>query len=311
MNEAQKNRFKLDDNETFFFQRELEKVKTQTYDVKYPQFKARELFPTPDLDGDHGATSITYTQYDEVGMAKIVANYATDFPRVSLKGKQFTAPVKELGDSFGYSVKDIKSAQRVGKNLNSRLAMAARKAMFQKEEAIAYFGDSENGLPGFFSNASIPNAAVANDGSGSTTTWSTKTEEQIIRDVNEAINAIKTTTKGVEMANTVIMPTSAMAFLKNKPFGTFGMTMLSFLKENNPEITLWADLPELETAGTGSTRLLAAYNRDATNVSLEIPMDFLTLPEALEGAEYKIACMESICGVLVYYPLSANFVYGF
>jgi hypothetical protein len=303
--------YNLDANEGIFFARELEKVKSQTYDVKTIEYKARKLFETPDLDGDHGAKSIVYHQYEEIGSAKIIANYATDFPKVQLKGKEVAAIVKELGAAYSYTVKDIKASQKAGKSLDARLAMAVRKAMFQTEDKIAFFGDSANNLTGFFNHPNIPNVAVANNGSGGATAWSSKTDLQIIDDVNACINQVKTQTKGIEAANTVVLPVSAMALLKNKPFGTFGLTLLKFLQENNPEITMWEELAQLETAGTGNTRLMAAYNRSPMHVSLEIPMEFMSMDPQVEGAEYKIPCMQSIAGVFVYYPLSANFVYGF
>ena len=78
----------LDANESAFFQRELEYVKSNTYDVKYPELKARRLFPlNPEVDP--GATKITYQQYDQTGIAKIIANYADDLPRADIKGKEF------------------------------------------------------------------------------------------------------------------------------------------------------------------------------------------------------------------------------
>src|SRR5262249_12893374 len=154
---------KLDANEQIFFERQLESVKAKTYDVKYPNLKARTLIPVS-FETPQGAKSITYYQYDQVGMAKIVANYAKDFPRVTIKGKKFTSPVEGLGDSYGYTIDDIKAAAMAGVALEQREANAAKRAMAQLENRLAYFGDTQTNIPGFFTNANVPETAVAADG---------------------------------------------------------------------------------------------------------------------------------------------------
>ena len=90
---------RLDADESVFFARELEHVKAQSYDVQYPELTATKNIPVSSEAGP-GAETITYQQYDSVGFAKIISNYATDLPRVDLKGKEFTAKVKSIGASY-------------------------------------------------------------------------------------------------------------------------------------------------------------------------------------------------------------------
>ena len=117
----------LDADQTMFFQRELEHIKSRTYDIRYAELKARSLIPVSGEAGP-GAESITYYQYDMVGVAKIIANYATDLPRADVRGKKFTSPVESLGASYGYSVQDIRAAAKAGKPLEQRKANAARRS---------------------------------------------------------------------------------------------------------------------------------------------------------------------------------------
>lgn len=304
------NQLHLDANEQIFFSRQLEVIKAKTYDVKYPELKARRLIPVS-FEANPGATSITYRQYDQVGMAKIIANYARDLPRASIKAKEFTFPVKELGASYGYTVKDIRSALFARVDLKQREANAAKRAIMQKEDEIAWSGDSETGLPGFLSNANIPNAVATADGTGASSLWANKTPDQIIRDVSELISDIYDVTKEAEAPNTVIMPVSAYQLIKRTRVPDLNTTILQFLKDNNPEITLWEQMARLETLGTGNTRLMVAYNRNPDAITLEIPSDFEQFPEQVKGLEYEVPCMESLGGVHVHYPLSANKVYGF
>ncbi len=304
------NIYKLDANETVFFARQLEHIKQQTYDVLYPELKARMLIPVS-YEAGPGAQSITYRQYDQTGMAKIVANYAKDFPRASIKAKEFPSPVKSLGASFGYTVQDIRSAQKANLDLPQREANAAKRSILQKENAIAWFGDVDTNLPGFLTNANVPSALVAADGNGGLTTFASKSPDLIVRDVNALINDIPTLTKGVEVPNTVLFPLSIYSVLASTPRSSVSdTTILSFLKEVHPNVTKWDWLNELETAGIGATKMMVAYNLNPMKLTLEIPSDFEQFPQQEIGLEFEIPCHERIGGVIMYYPLSANFASG-
>lgn len=299
---------KLDASELIFFQRELESVKKKAYDKKYPQLKARSLL-SPDFTSHPGSKTITYTSFSNFGIAKFIANYAKDLPRAGIKGQEFTSNVREIGVSYGWTWKDVKSAAKVGLNLVDREAMAAKRAFLQLENTTAWSGNAENNILGFFSNANLPTAAATADGSGSSPLWINKTPDQIIRDVGACIMAVGQNTNGVEDPNTFLFPHNRLPSLTARIPDT-SMTVLEFLKKTYPQITVWDYLVELNTAGTGATAMMVAYNRDPEYLTLEIPQDFLQLPVQEEGLEYKVPCVGSSGGVIMYYPLAANSTYG-
>lgn len=303
------NEQKLDASELIFFQRQLEQVKTRTYDKKYPMLKARNLI-SPDFSTNAGAKSITYRSYSQFGVAKVIANYAKDLPRAGVKGEEFTSPVKELGASYGYSWKDVQSAAMANVNLVDREAMAAKRAIMQKENSIAWLGDTEHNIPGFLTNANLPTAAAAADGTGASSLWSTKTVDQIVRDIDDMIHGVSQNTNGVEQPNTVLIAHNRWPSMTKRLSGGNDKTVLQFLKETFPEITVWDWLVELNTAGTGSTAMALAYNRDPEYVEMQVPQDFLQLPVQEEGLEYQVPCVASTGGTILYYPLSANSIYG-
>ena len=187
----------LDADGAFFFQRQLEHIKSKSYDVRYADLKARELFPVSN-EGGAGITSITYRTYDQVGAAKIINAYADDLPRADVKGKETSIPVRSVGISYGYDLDEIQSSQMVGASLDQRRANAARRAVEQVVNDVAFYGDTTSGLPGLFSNPNIPTGAVVASGTGSTTQWANKTPDQILFDVNDLFTDIFDTTKMVE-----------------------------------------------------------------------------------------------------------------
>jgi hypothetical protein len=311
--------FQLDANTELFFQRELEVVESQLYNVKYPNLKARQLIP-PAFNYPRGTEQITYKQYDMLGMAKIVANYATDFPRVSLKGKRFTSPVKRLADSYAYSIDDIEAAAMAQVPLDQMEAMAAKRAIDQLENKIAYFGDTDTGLPGLFTNVNIPSNLVTADGDTTIdpngTQWISKAPSQIIRDFGAAITAMRDLTNGVELPDTALFPIAQLSYIATTPVSQQAPTVmiLDVLKKAHPYIGVWDDLIELKTAGPdvgGSpSAMFVIYNRNPINLRMPIPWDFDQFPAQQKGLEYEIPCSEKVGGTIVSYPLSISFTYG-
>ena len=90
---------------SIFFARELDYVKSKSYDKIYPEFTALNHFPiTHEIP--EGAETMTYYSYEKTGFAAIIGNYATDLPRADVKGEPTTASVKSIGDSYGYSMQE-------------------------------------------------------------------------------------------------------------------------------------------------------------------------------------------------------------
>lgn len=304
------NPFRFDDGLQLLFQNQTEKVKAKTYDIKYPNLKARMLIP-PNFDAGDGTNTISYYQYDMVGFAKVVTNYAKDFPKVSAKGKKFTGDVRSLGDSYGWDVQEARSALMAGIDLPMREASIAKRTMYFLENQIAFFGDANFNLQGFLSNPNVPSGVVLNDGAGALTTFASKTPDQIIRDCNELINGIKSVTKGVEAPNTVLFPISIYSHLASTPrSSTSDKTILAFLKDVHPDIVLWDSLNELEAAGPGGEKMMLAYRRDPEVLELEVPVDFEQFPAQVQGLEYNVPCHMRCGGVKIYYPLACNKKYG-
>lgn len=298
---------KLDAQETIFFERELEKVKAKTYDKKYPELKIRKLVPV-NSDVDPGAETITYYQYDQVGMAKIVESYAKDFPRVDVRKKKFTSPVESLGDSYGYSIQDIRKARMAGIPLEQRKANTARKAMMQAEDQIGAFGDADSGLGGLFNNANTPEYTLPADGTGASKKFKDKTPAQILRDLNGMVNSVVDLTNGVEFVDTLLLPVAVYTLVSSTPRSdNSDTTILQYFMRNNPFIQNVDHYHKLKGAGAGATDRAFAYRRDPDVLTLEIPQDFEQFPPQEEGMEFVIYCHERFGGVIIYYPLATVF----
>lgn len=293
---------RLDANESVFFARQLEFIKSQSYDVKRAKLNALEILPVSTATPE-GATTITYRQYDSVGAAKIIANYANDLPRADVSGKEFTSPIRSIGISYGYNVQEIRSAQFSGTPLSEKKMRAAQRAHEELINRLAWAGDTEHGLPGFMTNANIPAYTVTADGTGASKLWTAKTADQIIRDVNGIINQVQTQSKGIHRANLVIMPLEQYALISSMPRSTTtDTTVLAFLQANNPGVMFKAVI-ELDAFNGGLDRMVAGeFSID--NLQLEIPMAFRQYSPQQSGLEFVIPAESRFGGVIIEYPLA-------
>lgn len=301
------NPLKLDANESAFFTRQLEYVKSKTYDVKYKNLKATQLIPVS-TEAPAGADTITYRSFSKVGVAKVVSDYAHDFPRVDTVGTESTIKVRSLGDSYGYSIKEIRRSQMAGTRLDTRRAEVARRAIDELINTLAWDGDSNYSIQGFIDYPGITEYTIPNDGTGSSKLWSTKTPDKIVRDVTGLVDAIVDTTNGREAPDTLLLPLSLYNLIANTRM-TDGndKTIMTFIMENNPYIKRIEWVVELKTAGAGSTTRIMAYTRNPNNLTLEIPQPFEQFPAQWKGMEAEIPCHAETGGVIVYYPLSVAY----
>lgn len=306
--------FNADADESLFLARELETILAREFEKKYPERKARKLVPIS-TEVDPGSETYTYRVYDEFGAAKVITDYAKDLPTFDALAREVSAKVVSLGGSYGYSVQELRAAAKAGKSLDSRKQRAAVRGFEKAENDILLLGDANTGMLGLLKAAAadggnVPTVSIPADGTGSTKTWSTKTADQIIRDLDLLVNTVRTQSKGIHEANTVLLPLEAWGIANSKPYSTAGgsdKTVLAWWKANHPGVEVgWVN--ELSTAGAGATTRAMAYVRDPEMLEGHIPQPYEQFPPQAKGLTFSVPCHSRIGGVAWYFPLSA--VYG-
>jgi hypothetical protein len=144
----------LDAQQTMYFNRQLEVIKSQTYDIKQGNLRAVELFPVDGTTPEYAETQ-TYYQYDARGLAKIVSDYATDIPSLEVAGKAFTSKIETIALSYAYSIMDIKRASIQGTPLSVRKALATQRGVMARHNQLFWVGDTVAGIVGVLSHASV------------------------------------------------------------------------------------------------------------------------------------------------------------
>lgn len=296
----------LDAVGTAFFERELTHVKAKTYDVKYPTLKIAEGEIIPiDSEAGPGVENINYKQYDEVGVAQWVRSYSNRLPRADIKGVEFSAKVHTCISSYGYSIDEIEAAQRTGLPLDQRKAAAARKTCMQELEAVGFAGLTELNMQGLNTNANMTEYTVPASGTGTSKTWAAKTADQIVSDLNGLASTPFSVTKGVEYADTILLPLEQYALIASTPrSANSDTTIMAYFLANNPWIKSVIPMYQLDGAGSGSVDRMIAYRRDPDAIALQVPIPFEQRAPQEQGFEIEVPCRLRSAGVVFYYPLA-------
>ena len=304
------NPMRLDSNESVFFNRELAYVKARSYDAKYAELKGLSLIPIS-TEAGAGINEIIFHQYRGVGFAKVIADYAKDFPRVDIYGEEKAVKVKGIGDSYGYSIKEIRASQRTGKNLDQRRAITARRAHDEMMNRMALKSNTADGTFGLLDFPGITEVTLQADGTSSSKTWASKTPDQIVRDINDLVNAVMEPTSAREVPDTLLLPIAQYNDLASRRIGEAGeKTLMRYILDNSPYIKRIDWLSELKNFGAGGTNRALVGRFDEEHLTLEIPQPFEQFEAQQEGMEFTIPCHSECAGTIIYYPLAFAYADG-
>ena len=295
---------RLDANETAIFARSLEYVKTQVVEAEYPQFKARNYAPLAQCDA--GAETFVWYEYDRVGLAKVIVNYATDLPYVNEFGKKNITPIESIGVGYQYNLQEVRAAGKAGYQLETRRAKLAREAIERLIDKVAAHGDAARNVPGLLNNPNVPLVTVGINGD-----WDgTATPAEIMEDLFTMTFAVWANSKQLHTANLMLLATVPYQIAASTPYSTTVPEMiLDVFKRTNPwirNVESWVELDLADAQGDGPRCMV--YELSPENLELIIPIDFESLPPQAENLNFKVPCHARVGGVVVYRPLAAAYI---
>lgn len=286
-----------------FVQLQARGINIRTYATKYPEYDFARLIYVESGGNPWAPGVMTFTS-TESGKARLLTAYSKDMPKAEIGQASEIRTFKLAGIGYDYNIEEINTALAVvGGTLTDRKAAAARRAYakFMFNTAITGIPDLP-GSTGLTNYTGVTATAAPADGTGGVRTWvdaagvGTKTPAQIVRDINIGIVGIFADTYQTELADTVMLPLAAYAYIAQTPFSlTNPETILTFIQRTNL-YTLQTGRPlnfvfppngVLEAAGTASGAVgmgrMVVYKNDPEYVRLHLPMPHQFLPVYQDG----------------------------
>lgn len=295
--------FHADDKGAVFAQHLVRETIMELFRIEHDAAKwgNGELLPIA-TNVHEGAMEVSYHEIESTGRAEIVADNATDLPRADVKGKHNLLPVKTVGCSFEYSEQEIATAQMQGLfDIAVEKAIAARESHDFSIHEFVRDGVPSAGLHG------IKNAPGVLVMPALTSNWALASAENIVTAFSAGANAIVNLSRGRERPNTAVFPTTVFTRISTLPWNqanASNVMVLDFLKKAFPEITTWTDEPGLETAGTGGTRAIMLYRKDATKARVVMPLLMKVSPPQQRGFSFIVPIRSRFAGVMAPKPRS-------
>lgn len=303
----------LDDGDALFFQRQLEFIESQSYDVLYPELEAREAFGV-DTSGGPGIQTLTYRSYNHVGSAKVINARATDLPKPNISGKEYSIPVKSVGCSYDFDIDEVAAANTTGMALEARKAMAATRGYEQFVNSAAWYGDAASGFIGFFEHPGITKATVApTSQAGGGTEWAKKIPDEVIADLTKAVSVMYSSTLKIMRPSELWMSVEREQFLFNTPRSTQSdMSIGNWFLANNQFITKREQIKGLNAVkgmGDSGSEMFAVICRQAQGMKtfrLREPLALTWQPVQLHGLIYEIPGRGRFAGFQAMYPAAIS-----
>lgn len=282
------------------FGRMLDYVRSRIYETQRPAMRAFDMIPVIS-EAPAWAETITTRTFTSVGVAKVISNYADDLPRADVGGAESTVRVKDIGDSYGYNISEMRAAEATGTPLIPRKAEAARRAVDVKVAQLAMVGEAQYGLYGLLNH---PNIGTTTGLNGDWTNPAT-TDEEVAADLNALGMAIPMQSAGVHRATMIALALEDYGQLTTRFVAdSGGRTILAVFQANNPGVQV---IPVVELAGAGpggTTNGVIVAERSPENYGFEMPMPFNQLPAQARNLELVVNCLARVAGLQVFYPLA-------
>lgn len=287
-------------------------IETEVYKTKYPSLDYASIIPV-DYSANEWVKSVTYYSTDAAGAAQWINGNGKDIPVVGGKRDKHETEVETAGIGYDFGFEEVNQARLLGINLEADDAQAARRSYEQFVYDVALEGSDAQGFEGIMNYTGVPQASVAADGTGSATTWASKTPDQIIRDVNALLIGIHEATKTVELADTLLLPVASWQYISSTRLTDTSMTILEFIQKANvytaqtgQPLTIRAQRG-LATAGAGSTKRMVAYRRSPEVLKLHIPMPHRFLPMQVEGLQFIVPGIFRLGGLDIRLPKAVSY----
>lgn len=289
-----------------FYISQLSSLESRVYETKYRNIVYQDLIPIDTSDPEWIET-VDYISYDAVTSGKFIGSNARDLPQSDINYSKTTIPVFYGGNSYAYSLDELRKSQALGRGVDVTKASASRRGFEEHAQRVAFKGDADRGITGLFNNANVQLDT-------STVNWDTATGQEIVADCNALLTKIWINSKETHVPGRLLLPSSRYAVLTSKRMDTgTDTTVLEYLRQNNIYTSMTNQpleirpLFELNTAGAGGTPRMIAQEVNDENFGMKMPIPWRSIAPQPDGLGVFVPAEYKFGGVFFRYPGSAAY----
>lgn len=267
---------------------------------------------TSNLNIDYGVTGGS-------GNGVVQAGGANGSPLIQLNLEKDVYKTHVFNTTMRIKFVDMMRSQITGRSLDKMLSDGVRLVYDKHMDENVYRGLSSYGSYGLVNNPNIT-ASSAATGSGGSTEWSSKTPSEILKDINDAINAVWAAA-GYDlraMPNHILLPHEQFNYIATQPVSALSeKSILTYLQENNVAAKnnvnlVIAGVPWCKGAGASSADRMVVYVHDEQFIAVEelAPLSRVMTSPSTEAQAYDSLYMANLSEVEFFYTQTVRYVDG-
>lgn len=225
-----------------YFVSQLEALDSKLYEPLYNTSWARDIKLRSGVTFGHDSTAFTRIEWGAAGTQKangmpFISANATTLEGVSVDGERVVLPMRLLGRELSYSSVELERSQLLGNSIDTQKFNALNVSYQLATDKMVYVGCDEvttNGqkVTGLLNNKDVTVGNVIK-------TWATATVDEILADVNSALERAWQASGYSVCPNKLLLPPAQFALLAGKRIGDSGDTsVLKFLKDNTIALSI-------------------------------------------------------------------------
>ncbi len=265
------------------------------------------------------AMAVSYGMTGGSTDSPVTAGGANGIPTVQANVNKGVYKAHVFAAALRVMFQDMQRANYIGRSLDNLLQDGVRMAYDKHMDANVYVGIEDYGTTGLVNNPDVTETTAAN-GTAGTATWATKTPQEILKDVNDALTAVWAANEYDETAvpNHILIPYEQYNYILTTMVTDLATeTIYDFLMKNNVAAknggslfigaTRWC-----KGAGTSSKDRMVVYVNHERFVKMDelVPMSRIMSAPNVANVCYDTAYMANISEVQLFYPTSILYVDG-
>jgi len=276
-----------------YFSRQLEFVLAEVLMTPKAPLSGFMLFPV-DTSLPEGAETYVQRIEDSYGEARIGGSYADDPPTSDVSKLEYSMAISPIFTGFSYSVQDIAAGIMAGSSLATDRAAAAMEADRQKHNDVMFGGNVSTGQLGLHTHPTIPRvveAARPTTAAG----WAAL--------LNDGVSRIRVRTKTLATGLTVLVSTSIFETVSKLNMGNgTDLTVLEYVKRNNPHVTDIIEVYEQGGAGAGGADLVSFVPINPMYLQYRARL-WRPMPVQVRNYVYSTPCLSRTGGMHIKMPV--------
>lgn len=152
---------------------------------------------------------------------------------ISLDIGKTAQPLYLWGMEISYTIPELESAQKLGRPVDAQKLQGMRLKHQMDIDEQVYIGDADLGVYGLTNSPAVTATNVVNGAAG-TSTWATKTHDEILNDVNTLLSAAWAASGWAVVPSKLLLPPTQFALLVSRKVSEAGnMSIMQYLKDNS------------------------------------------------------------------------------